>query len=95
MKSLFSQNGKVLMMDFYLSDISGHASPPIWTVDLLNDYRKLIRRGTPYSGYGQPAAENVQRHLLDHLDVLGAHVLVIGTELPWIEAQLLEQVLIS
>ena len=30
------------------------------------------------------------RHLTDYMDIKDKHVLVIGTQMPWIEAMLLE-----
>jgi hypothetical protein len=80
------------MLDFYLNDVQTEKSAPnIWTQELMNDYLHRIRTGQTYSGYGEAAADNVYRHLDTQMDdvVKGGHILVIGTEYPWIEGLLL------
>jgi len=81
-----------MMMDFYLNDVPAPTSNKnVWTKQLMNDYLHKIRKGHHYSGYGQEAADNVKRHIKDHMiDVVkGGHILVIGTDQPWIEGLLL------
>ena len=77
-------------MDFYLNDAAA-AKRPIWTEKFIDEIREKIRAGIPYSGYGQKASSNVALHIRNFLNVVvDSHVLVIGTEQPWIEALLLE-----
>ena len=54
--------------------------------------RIAVRQGRPHSGYGTEAAQEVHRHLKDQMSktVTRGHILVIGSQTPWIEAILLE-----
>ena len=54
--------------------------------------RIAVRQGRPQSGYGTEAAQEVHRHLKDQMSktVTRGHILVIGSQTPWIEAILLE-----
>lgn len=91
-RDLYSYQGRVQVRDMYMNDAKVVASPPVWSIQKINNYRASVRRGQPMSGYGTEAALDVERHLRDHMTdvVVGGHILVIGSQTPWIEAILLE-----
>lgn len=91
-RDLYTYQKRVQVREFYLDDAQAPANHPIWTVPMINGYRAMLRQGRPFSGYGTEAALEVYRHLRDHMSevVEGGHVLVIGSQTPWIEAILLE-----
>ena len=40
--------------------------------------------------YGKIAVDEIYRHLNDYMDIKGKHVLVIGSQRPWLETLILE-----
>ena len=91
-RDLYTYQKRVQVRDFYMNDAQISSNHPVWTVQMINGFRAKVRQGQPFSGYGTPAALDVYRHLRDHMSevVSGGHVLVIGSQTPWIEAILLE-----
>ena len=91
-KDLYSYQGRVQVRDMYMNDANAAASPPVWSIEKINSYRAAVRRGRPMSGYGTEAALDVERHLREHMEdvVADGHILVIGSQIPWVEAILLE-----
>lgn len=61
-----------------------------WTIELINDYIEKCKNGMPYSGYG-PDTMKMLESIRTHTDITqgGKHVLVLGSERPWLEALVL------
>ena len=78
--------------DAYMNDAANPSNHPVWTDQMINGYRRLARQGRPYSTYGPRDGLEVFRHLRDHMAevIRGGHILVIGSQIPWIEAMLIE-----
>lgn len=81
---------------YAVDDSSGHSFDKgsfvnsTWTFQQVQTLRQRLRRGLPIGNYGPEADALIQRSLKSHMNITGQHVLVIGSENPWLEAMLLE-----
>lgn len=61
-----------------------------WSRELVDDWKAKCEAGTLDGTYGT-ASTNALRDALLHVNIEGAHVLVVGSERPWVEACLLSR----
>eukprot|EP00732_Lithocolla_globosa_P005015 Lithocolla_globosa_v1_NODE_4899_length_1343_cov_7.915373.p1 type:complete len:348 gc:universal NODE_4899_length_1343_cov_7.915373:103-1146(+) len=64
----------------------GEAQTPIWTQNEVDDWAKLCSEGKLHGNYGVGDTNAVFQALLNATTVKGGHVLVVGSENPWVEA---------
>lgn len=91
-KSKFTYDNQFEMEYLYLDDSKGKTHDLKWTEQEVEDYREGYRNGNLRGLYGIKACQEIGRHIRDHMSkqVQGGHVLVIGSQVPWLEAILLE-----
>ena len=88
MRPLYSYQGRVpvtfnnLMDQLYL----GSSAPLVWTREQIDEQAKQCASGTLGGTYGRDDTANAYRGLREMPSVKGGHVLVIGSEFPWLEA---------
>ena len=75
--------GRALLNDHYLGI---NASMPIWKKDLVNEWKSQCASGTLEGNYGRNETAYVYSGLLRMKTVRNGHVLVIGSENPWLES---------
>ncbi len=63
-----------------------------WDRKTVESMRSAFRIGKLRGGYGYNKTENIGRHLRDHManQIRDGHVLIIGSQSPWVEAIVLE-----
>ena len=61
-----------------------------WAFEEVEMYRKKIRRKIAVGNYGHEADLLIEKSLRSHMSMRDKHVLVIGSEKPWLEAFILE-----
>ena len=63
----------------------------IWSKEIIDLTMKAYKEGTLFGGYGPKIVKNMSTIIQDHMidQVKDGHVLVIGSQSPWIEAMLL------
>ena len=77
------QFGATLLNDQYLGS---NASMAIWKKGLVNEWKSKCTFGTLEGNYGKNETAYVYSGLLRMKTVRGGHVLVIGSENPWLES---------
>lgn len=67
----------------YLKDIS----PLVYnfTTSLTDEMNKLMDHGVYEGPYGKPMVDKIDRYLKTQMEIKDKHVLIIGSESPWIE----------
>jgi len=89
MLGLFTYNGRVPLVPFHefldQQYLGANAMQPIWTKKDVNDMIELASRGELNGNYGIDETNWVIEGL-KRTNVKGKHVLVIGSENPWVEA---------
>ncbi len=92
---LYTYHGRVPILHLYMdnSDWTAEASPDqFWSQELIEEMRLRFREDKLAGLYGLENVKRITAHLRDHMldRVEGGHVLVIGTQEPWLEVVLLE-----
>eukprot|EP00284_Hemiselmis_tepida_P017536 CAMPEP_0174923918 /NCGR_PEP_ID=MMETSP1355-20121228/6900_1 /TAXON_ID=464990 /ORGANISM="Hemiselmis tepida, Strain CCMP443" /LENGTH=3102 /DNA_ID=CAMNT_0016169659 /DNA_START=138 /DNA_END=9443 /DNA_ORIENTATION=+ len=71
------------------SELNASGVDRVWTQETINLWSENCGRGKLEGTYGTAHTRNLLDGLLDMSSVRGGHVLVIGSETPWVEACLL------
>ena len=95
---MYSYDGRIEIYSTYMDDFKWTAEEHeeenslMWSKDVIDEYRKEHRSGKMYGAYGVPSVQNITKNLQEHMhdQVKNGHVLVMGSQTPWIEAILLE-----
>eukprot|EP00095_Tigriopus_kingsejongensis_P005113 maker-scaffold161_size295871-snap-gene-1.34 protein:Tk05113 transcript:maker-scaffold161_size295871-snap-gene-1.34-mRNA-1 annotation:"hypothetical protein GUITHDRAFT_82324" len=86
----YSYQGRVPLLPMYMDDSHGITHSLVWSEEEIRSFRSHIRNGNKIGSYGEEATQRIMQNIKDHLSVQDKHVLVIGSQHPWIEAILLE-----
>ena len=88
----YSYNGRVELVEHYLNDANGKTHQTKWSKELIEMMRKLHREGKNPGSYGIETVQNIDKHIKGHMldQIQGGHVLVIGSQWPWLESVILE-----
>ncbi|XP_063405619.1 uncharacterized protein LOC134689576 [Mytilus trossulus] len=88
----FTMNGRIPLKKFYLNQqyLGQKDKKLLWSEKLIEDWIALAKRGQLNGNYGA-IETNALRDGLQHApNIKGGRVLVIGSEIPWVEACVLE-----
>eukprot|EP00277_Geminigera_cryophila_P046361 CAMPEP_0173085158 /NCGR_PEP_ID=MMETSP1102-20130122/21318_1 /TAXON_ID=49646 /ORGANISM="Geminigera sp., Strain Caron Lab Isolate" /LENGTH=350 /DNA_ID=CAMNT_0013964109 /DNA_START=335 /DNA_END=1387 /DNA_ORIENTATION=+ len=93
-KNFFDYNGRVRMRRWSGGLLNqqysgGKAKSPVWKQDQIDMWADECGKGTLNGNYGLSATRSVYEGLLKMNSLQGGHVLVLGSEIPWIEACIL------
>ncbi|TRY80487.1 hypothetical protein TCAL_15510, partial [Tigriopus californicus] len=86
----FTYQGRVHVSNMFRNDETPFSKYADWNKDMVQNLVTKIRHGIPTSSYGAKAYSSLKL-AMHHTKNTGAHVLVIGSQKPWVEAMLLEQ----
>lgn len=90
----YSYAGRVLFKSKYFDesqpdyDLEGRFGH-LWTKDAIEKTIGYHRSGYLRGNYGKEAVDAIERNIRGHMDVEGKHILVIGSQTPWVEVVLL------
>ena len=75
----------------YINNAESITNTLSWTSELIEHHRQMDNDWRLNGGYGEDGAADIRRHIKEHMAdiVKGGHILVIGSQSPWIEAILL------
>jgi hypothetical protein len=88
----FTTNGAAVVKNWYLEErYSGTTGmQPTWTLEEIEGMKALALQNKLPGNYGWPVTSMIWSMLTKHAHLLrGRHAFVIGSETPWLEAQLL------
>jgi hypothetical protein len=80
---------QVATAENYYDDSDGNGHTLIWSRDFIQFHLDKLTDGTLQGSYGRHELLNIQRHLKEHMKIRGKHVLVIGSQNPWLESLLI------
>ena len=92
LRVFYSFNGKVEIVNKKLSNLQyldSHAMSPLWKKEKVVQWTQDCLAGRLPGNYGIKATQEVLKGLKRMPSLVGGHVLVIGSENPWIEACIL------
>jgi hypothetical protein len=61
-----------------------------WTTELIEQHLTWFRNNQLMGSYGKAVADDIFDHLVGHMDLEGKHVLIVGSQKPWVETLVLE-----
>ena len=92
LRNEFSMNNRVPLKSWYFNNqyLGKKAASPVWTEKTIEDWIILAKEGKLKGNYGA-AETNALRDGLKHAPgIVNGRVMVIGSEIPWVEACVLE-----
>ncbi|XP_059080225.1 uncharacterized protein LOC131878306 isoform X2 [Tigriopus californicus] len=90
MQNDYSYQGRVELVSNYMDDSHGQTHSLVWTKDNVDKERTQFREDRMRGSYGNAIVKILAENARNHLNISGSHVLVIGSQTPWLEAMLLE-----
>jgi len=88
----YTMGGAAVVLDWYIEErYSGTTGlQPVWTVQEIDSMKQLASQNQLPGNYGWPVTSMIWGVLNKHKErLVGKHAFVIGSETPWLEAQLL------
>ena len=88
----FTMNNRVGVKTFYFNQpyLNKKARTPLWSIEMIKQYISSAERGELRGTYGVSETNALRRALQHAPRIKNGRVLVIGTEIPWVEACALE-----
>ena len=86
----YTYGDRVPFKYWYIDDTDGINMYTNWSMDLLTYLTERYHLDNMRSPYGEEAVQMIKNFTLTYLDVKDKHVLVYGSQSPWIEVILLE-----
>ena len=88
----FTMNGRISVSSWYFDQYySGkEAQTPVWTKKMIDQYTELAKHGELGGNYGVSETNALRDGLKHAPGIKDGRVLVIGSEIPWVEACVLE-----
>ena len=82
----YNYGGRVEVAKNYIDEIA-HSSDVFqnWPKDVLTKMREMIKNDTFSGPYGIEYVRQINTYMKDHIDIKGKDVLIIGSQIPWIE----------
>ena len=92
----FTYDGRLAFKEWYLDDTGGLAEAEAssageihWSKQLMDWHFEAFDKGGLAGSYGLENVKNIFRHITEVMPVKDQHVLVIGTQRPWLETLIL------
>ncbi len=87
----YTLNGQIPLSEYYFNKkyLGKTAHTPVWTRSLVDEWRSLVNEDKLEGNYGVEETKHLKNALLHARGVKNGRVLVIGSEIPWVEATLL------
>ena len=85
----FTYDGRVKLIYEYFDDNEGKTHYLHWHKNMLDSHIRMFEEHRLHGPYGQPVVEDINRHVTKVVNVKDKHVLVIGSQMPWVETILL------
>ncbi|TRY73027.1 hypothetical protein TCAL_01895 [Tigriopus californicus] len=86
----FTYQNRVQVRPSYRDDSKGKRHTLIWTEDEVAKLRSSLQRNELRGNYGIAQVKNIQAHLREHMNITDQHVLIVGSQFPWLEVIALE-----
>ena len=88
----FTMNGRITVTDRYFDQmyLTKTALTSVWSKTLIEDFIRLARNSQLNGTYSVTETNHLRSALAKVPQLIGGRVLVIGSELPWVEACVLE-----
>lgn len=87
----FTYQNRVKIRPTFRDDSKGKRHTLVWTQEKVAKFRSQLQDNKLTGSYGFGEVKNIQKHLSQHMNIKNQHVLIIGSQSPWLEAIALEE----